>query len=85
VNIRRILVRAIIMKKELYYLLFLLASLMLGSGCGSGTGSPEDSGSPGKLGNKTASEPLNRPEGVSGFQKDTRLGHAGCFMKEDET
>lgn len=55
---------------------------MLGSGCGSGTGSPEDSGSPGISGNKTASEPLNRPEGShSSFsgKKSTLPGRPGAL------
>ena len=81
-NIKRNLVRAIFMKKGGFPLFFLLAGLMLGSGCGSGTGSPEDSGSPGISGNKIASERLGGPERshspVSG-KKSTLPGRPGAL------
>lgn len=51
------------MKKEFVLLLFFMVNLLLGAGCGSGTGSPEGSGSPGISENKTSSERLNGPEG----------------------
>ena len=50
------------MEKKIFCLLFFSATLMLGSGCGNGTGSPPDSAAPGILENRTVSEDLDRPE-----------------------
>jgi hypothetical protein len=50
------------MKKDIVYLLFFMASLTLGSGCGGGTESPEESRSPGNLGHNTESGRLDRAE-----------------------
>jgi hypothetical protein len=70
------------MKKEFFYLIFFLTGLMLGPGCGSGTGTPESSGAPGILEDKTASGRLDKPEGsnlsVSGM-KSTPSGHPGAL------
>jgi len=48
--------------KKIFCLLFFMAGLMLGSGCGGGTESPEDSGSAGNFGNSAGSGRLDRAE-----------------------
>lgn len=50
-------------KKQIFSLLFFSAILILGSGCGSGTGTPPDSPAPGILVNRAVSEGLDSPEG----------------------
>jgi len=54
--------RVIFMEKKIFCLLFFSGTLMLGSGCGSGTGSPPDSATPGILRNETVPEGRERPE-----------------------
>ena len=58
-----ILASIIFMKKQILCLLLFTASLMFGSGCGSGTGTPADSAAPAILENRTASEDLDSREG----------------------
>jgi len=70
------------MKSVYFGLLVFLVALISGSGCGSGTGSPEQSGFQGESGNRDSSERIDGSKGSGSFvsgKKSTLPGRPGTL------